>query len=186
MVSDNPLGGDNQQGRPLGDLTPDYISGFVDGEGCFSVSIRPHPTVRYGNGRRWLVGPVFQVYQHRYNERILELLRDDFGCGRIAPKGPKSEVLTYSVYRRSDLESVIIPFFERYPLVSEKRHDFDKFREVVGLMQLKAHQSEEGFRRIVKLAFSMNQRGKQRRYRLEEVLAEPSETVRRASVPNGR
>lgn len=185
MIGDNPTGGDNQQGRPLGLLTPDYISGFVDGEGCFSVSIRPHPTVRCGNGRRWLVAPVFQVYQHRYNERILELIRDHFGCGSIASKGPRSEVLTYSVYRRSDLQSVIVPFFERYPLVSEKRHDFEKFGEIVDLMQRKAHQSDEGFRKIVELAFTMNQRGKQRRYRLEEVLAEPSETVRRASVPNG-
>src|SRR5438309_1076346 len=160
MSSENPSSGDYQQGRPLGVLTPDYISGFVDGEGCFSVSVHPHPTVRYGNGRRWLIAPVFQVYQHRYNLRILELIKDRFGCGRIAAKGPKSEVLTYSVYRRRDLESVIVPFFESYPLVSEKRHDFEKFREIVCLMQRKSHRTDEGFRTIVELAFSMNQRGK--------------------------
>ena len=180
---DNPSGGDYQQGRPRRSLTPDYISGFVDGEGCFSVSIHPHPTVRYGNGRRWLVAPVFQVYQHRHNAEILELLKDHFDCGRIAGKGPKSEVLTYSVYRRSDLELVIIPFFELHPLVSEKRHDFEKFAKIVRSMQRKLHKTDEGFRTIVELAFSMNQRGKQRRYRLEEVLAEPSETVRRALFP---
>ncbi|SRR6266700_2223680 len=178
MGGDNPTGGDNQQGRSRGSLTPDYVAGFVDGEGCFSVSIHPHPTVRYGT--RWLIAPCFQAYQHRDNVGILEALQGFFGCGRITAKGPNSSVMTYSVYRRAELESVIIPFFERYPLISRKHEDFLKWREVVRLMQLKAHRTDRGFQRIVELAFSMNQHGKQRRYHLEDVLAKPSETVRRA------
>jgi LAGLIDADG DNA endonuclease family protein len=180
MGSDNPTGGDDQQGRPRCSLTPDYVAGFIDGEGCFSVSIHPHPTVRYG--RRWLVAPCFQAYQHRDNSEILEALRGFFGCGRITPKGPNSSVMTYSVYRRSDLESVIVPFFEHHPLLSRKQEDFLKFREIVRLMKRKLHRTDDGFRRIVELAFSMNQRGKQRRYRIEEVLAEPSETARQARL----
>jgi hypothetical protein len=184
MGGDNPSGGDYQQGRPRRSLTPDYVAGFVDGEGCFCVSIHPHPTVRYGT--RWLVAPSFHAYQHRDNAEILELLQKFFRCGRITAKGPKSSVMTFSVYRRLDLESVIIPFFHRYTLISGKHEDFVKWSEVVRLMQRKAHRTEQGFRRIVELSFSMNQRGKQRRYRLEEVLAEPSETARRASAPAGR
>ena len=129
MCGDNPMGGDNQQGRPRRSLTPDYVAGFIDGEGCLSVSIHPHPTIRYG--RRWLIAPCFQAYQHRDNVEILELLRRFFGCGRILPKGPNSSVMTYSVYRRDDLEAVIIPFFDRYPLLSRRNEDFLKFREIV-------------------------------------------------------
>jgi hypothetical protein len=184
MSSENPAGAGNQQGRPRGRLAPQYVAGFVDGEGCFSVSIHPHPTVRYG--RRWLIAPCFQVYQHRDHMAILEELQDLFGCGYIRPKGPKSSVMTYSVYRRRDLETAIIPYFERYPFLVLKREDFTKFSEVVRMMQQKLHRSEEGFRQIVEIAFSMNKRGKQRRYRLEDVLAEPSETVRRAPVYGGR
>ena len=183
MSSENPTGADDQQGRSRGSLTPDYVSGFIDGEGCFSVSIHPHPTVRYGT--RWLIAPCFQAYQHRYNVEILESLRDFFGCGRITAKGPKSDVLTYSVYRRRDLMSAIIPFFEQYPLLSRKHEDFIKFREIVLMMQQGLHRTDEGFCHIVKVAFTMNQRGKQRRYRLEDVLAKPSETVRRAPVSSG-
>src|SRR6266498_1472887 len=76
MGSDNPSGGDYQQGRPRCSLTPDYVAGFIDGEGCFSVSVHPHPTVRYGN--RWLIAPVFQAYQHRDNAGILDDLRTFF------------------------------------------------------------------------------------------------------------
>jgi hypothetical protein len=178
MAGDNPLGGDNQQGRPRCSLTPDYVAGFIDGEGCFSVSVHPHPTVRYGT--RWLIAPAFQAYQHRDNVEILHRIQSFFRCGRVVPKGPNSNVMTYSVYRRTELESVIVPFFERHPLVSGKQRDFERFAEIVRLMQRKAHRTEDGFRRIVEVAFAMNQRGKQRRYRIEDVFAEPSETVRRA------
>lgn len=57
MNGDNLSGADDQQGRSRGMLTPDYISGFVDGEGCFSVSIRLSPSVRVPV--RWYIQPVF-------------------------------------------------------------------------------------------------------------------------------
>ena len=125
---------------------------------------------------------MFQAYQHRDNVGILEDLREFFGCGSLVPKGPKSSVVTYSVHARRDLESVIIPFFERHPLVSKKRLDFLTFAKIVRMMRQKEHLTDAGFRRIVELAFTMNQHGKQRKYRREEILAEPSETVRRAPV----
>ncbi len=178
MSSENPSGADNQQGRPKGLLTPDYVIGFVDGEGCFSVSIRPHPTVTYGTG--CVVGTVFAVSQHHDNLDVLKELKRHFGIGKIRSKGPLSRVMVYNVTKRDDLRSAIIPFFERHPLRTSKQQDFLKFREIVYLMSEKAHQTDAGFRRIVELAFSMNRRGKQRRYTIEQVLPEPSETVRRA------
>jgi hypothetical protein len=179
MSSDNPTGAGNQQGRPQGSLHPDYIVGFVDGEGCFSVSIRPHPTVKYGS--RCVIGPVFQIYQHRDNLKVLEELRDYFGCGRITSKGPNSDVMTYAVSGKKDLATAIIPFFEKHPLRTDKQSDFEKFRDIVLAMNRKEHRTDDGFRKIVQLAFSMNKRGKQRRYTINDILVEPSETVRRAS-----
>jgi hypothetical protein len=181
MSSDNPTGADNQQGRPQ-ELTPEYVAGFVDGEGCFSVSIRPHPTVRYGS--RSVIGPVFQIYQHHDDLDLLERFKIFFGCGRITSKGPNSNVMTYAVSGRRELETIIIPFFEKSPLRSSKRGDFEKFREIVLRMQRKEHLTRDGFRQIVELAFSMNKRGKQRRYTIEQILTEPSETVRRALSEN--
>jgi hypothetical protein len=43
-ISDNVTGADNQQGR----LDPMWIVGFVDGEGCFSVSIFKNATSKLG------------------------------------------------------------------------------------------------------------------------------------------
>ena len=183
MEGDNPSGADNQQGRPRESLTPEYISGFADGEGCFSVSIYPHPTVRYG--ARYQIAPCFQVYQERANVEILEKLRRYFGCGSITSKGPNSNVMTYSVHSRRMLETVVIPFFDEHPLVSNKHHDYLRFRQVVLLMQRKEHLTRDGFCRIVELAFSMNQRSKQRKYRKENLLVETSETRRQAAGLQG-
>ena len=183
MEGDNPSGADNQQGRPRESLTPDYIAGFVDGEGCFCISIYPHPTVRYG--ARYQIAPSFQVYQERANVAVLEKLRKHFGCGSITSKGPNSSVMTYSVYSRRMLLTVVIPFFDKHPLTSNKHYDFLKFKEVVLSMQRKEHRTGAGFQRIVEIAFSMNQRGKQRKYRKEDFIVEPSETQRQAACLQG-
>ena len=94
-------------------------------------------------------------------------------------------MMTYAVSRREDLRTRVIPFFERHPLNSQKHYDFLKFREIVLAMHRKEHLAPAGFRRIIEVAFTMNKKGKQRRYKIEEILAKPSETVRRASPPGG-
>ncbi len=179
MCSDNPTGADNQQETesPRLELDPWWIVGFVDGEGCFSVSVHSNPHVRRTRG--WQLQAAFQVYQHSKDRVVLEALATHFGCGRIRPKGPRSSVDTYTVWRLQELEDAVLPFFERYPLVV-KRRDFQCFAEIVRRMRRKEHLNSTGFEEIVQLAFSMNQSGKQRSRTLEDVLAGSSETVRQA------
>ena len=116
MGSDNPTGADNQQEtstRRL-ELDPLWVAGFVDGEGCFCVSVHRNPV----NARRtggWQLHPVFQVYQHQRHRAVLEELITFFGCGRLRPKGPRSSVITYAVDSMRSLEGSILPFFERHP-----------------------------------------------------------------------
>jgi len=72
MGSDNPTGADNQQEtkRPSVQLDPMWVVGFVDGEGCFSVSIHRNPLVRRTRG--WQLQAAFQVYQHERYRPVLE------------------------------------------------------------------------------------------------------------------
>ena len=118
MGSDNTWGEpDNQQERPLSAW---YVTGFMDGEGCFCASIHRHPTARYG----WYIGPVVQAYQHRDRADILERLKAFFGCGRIRPKGPRSSVVTWSVDGVPTIVEKIVPHFDRYPLQSGKQRQY--------------------------------------------------------------
>jgi hypothetical protein len=58
-----------------------YISGYADGEGCFSISIAPRATLAVG----WEVRPSFSVSQNRDRAEVLHALQDHFGCGSIRP-----------------------------------------------------------------------------------------------------
>ena len=116
VSSENPTSADNQQetARSTLELDPHWVVGFVDGEGCFSVSVHRNPMVRSTGG--WQLHPVFHVYQHVMYREVLEELVTVFGCGRLRPKGPNSSVWTYAVDSLRDLEAHVLPFFERYPL----------------------------------------------------------------------
>src|SRR5579875_4039273 len=115
MRSENVSGGDDQQEtvQQMSRLDASWVVGFVDGEGCFSVSVHRNPYVRRTRG--WQVMPVFQVYQHEDHRAVLEALRTFFGVGTIRPKGPRSSVVTYSVSGLSRLSTTVIPFFETHP-----------------------------------------------------------------------
>ena len=179
MSSENVTSGDNQQEteRTTLELDPHWVAGFVDGEGCFSVSVHRSPSVRR---TAWQLQASFQVYQHEASRAVLEDIAVFFGCGRIRPKGPKSSVLTYSVWNLGELEEHVLPVFERYTL-RVKGEDFRKFAEIVRSQRRKDHLDPGGLERIARLAYSMNAHGKQRARTIDEVLEGSSETVRQAS-----
>lgn len=166
MGSDNPSGADYQQETDaLLELDADWIVGFVDGEGCFSVAVHDNPGAPHG----WQLTPVFQVYQHQAHRVVLESLQCFFGCGSVRPKGGASSVLTYRVQARNDLLAVVIPFFERNrPIV--KAAAFEAFATIVRSLAAKEHLRREGFDRLVRLAYGMNGQGKQRSRPIEQVL----------------
>jgi hypothetical protein len=180
MSSENVTGGDNQQetARPRQLLDESWVVGFVDGEGCFSVSIHRNPFVRRTLG--WQVLPVFQVYQHGDHREVLEELARFFECGSVRSKGPRSSVWTYAASGLKTLEQHVIPFFEQHPL-RVKQQDFLKFAAIVRSLRNKEHLEAAGFERIVRLAYGMNAQGKQRSRSLELILAGSSETARQAS-----
>ena len=182
MGSDNPTGADNQQEtiKPRLELDPRWIVGFVDGEGCFSVSVHSNPKNARATGG-WQLHPVFHVYQHERHRAVLEEIATAFGCGKVRSKGPGSRVLTYAVDALGDIENRVLPFFERYPL-RVKDADFHLFAEVVRSMRRKEHLQPEGFERLVRLAYAMNAEGKQRARSLEQILKGSSETARQAPL----
>jgi hypothetical protein len=179
VSSENPTGADNQQETPssCSVLDPNWVVGFVDGEGCFSVSVHRSAMMRRHGG--WQLQPVFHIYQHHHYRDVLEAMIPLFGCGRVRPKGPNSSVWTFAVEGLGRLEEAVLPFFERYPPRIKKR-DFQSFAVIVRAMRRKEHLSPDGFERLVRLAYGMNANGKQRARTLEQVLAGSSETAREA------
>lgn len=76
MVTDNASGADNQQERLE---TVGWVVGFIDGEGCFSVSLHRNPTTKLG----WQIMPEFVATQGEKSLDALRKLQSFFGCGNI-------------------------------------------------------------------------------------------------------
>ena len=144
-MSDNPSGADNQQES----LSPEWVVGFVDGEGCFFVGINRQPTMKVG----WQVLPEFRVVQHERDVAVLERLRGFFGCGQITRNhGDRKELRIRGLKELAE----VVSFFKVHPLRTVKRSSFDRFAEVISLMQRGEHLTTEGLTRIRELAGQMN------------------------------
>ena len=141
-----------------------YTSGYVDGEGCFTVSFSPRSKLRVG----WEVRPSFSVSQNADRAEVLAAIRVYFGCGGFRPDR-SDKTLKYEVRDLASLMAKVIPHFEQYPLMSSKRRDFEKFATICRLLERRRHLTSDGLREIARLAVTMNSSGK-RRFQLAELV----------------
>jgi hypothetical protein len=68
----------------------------------------------------------------------------------------KNKVAFYVVSKLEDLIEIIIPHFNQYPLLTNKRMDFELFKLAVNLMKQRKHLTLEGLQKIVNIKASMN------------------------------
>jgi hypothetical protein len=139
-----------------------YLSGYVDGEGCFCVSMNKSTRHRFG----WEIRPSFSVSQNGDRAEVLETLKQYFACGTIRPDR-SDKTLKYEVRSLSDLVERVIPHFEAIPLFSSKQRNFELFAEICRLMYQGEHLSDDGFKRIVEMALKMNPSGKRKYTEIE-------------------
>jgi hypothetical protein len=140
-----------------------YLLGFSDAEGCFNISLKKQKTARFG----WVLDPVFHVTQHESNRTVLEAFKKALNCGRIIKKPGQEKTLQFMVDNRRQLVENVLPFFDKLVV---KERDYRIFREIVMALENKDHGNLSKFKRLVKKAFRMNLKGKQRRYSLDEVI----------------
>ena len=150
-------------------LDPNYIVGFVDGEGCFSVTCGKRSDCRVG----YEIKAAFEM----------EVVMDDYPVMRRIYEGlGKPGQLYSSQFKRypnwkphckikvsnlKDITEKIIPFFQKYPLQSKKRKSFKIFCKIVTMILQKKHLQLKYAQQIVKLRDTMNPTGKgNRKYRL--------------------
>lgn len=143
-----------------------YISGYVDGEGCFCISFSYRPrNIKLG----WEIRPSFAVGQNYDRREVLDLMQRYFKCGFMR-RDYGDKTLKFEVRRIDDLIEKVIPHFERYPLRSAKQKDFLLFAEICRMIKNQRHLDPDGVREIIKLSYRMNGSGK-RKYSLKDMIA---------------
>jgi hypothetical protein len=156
-----------------------YVTGYVDGEGCFSVSFNRRSALRTG----WEVRPSFSVSQNGDRAEVLHLMMDYFQCGSIRPDR-SDRTLKYEVRNIRNLMERVIPHFRSYPLLSSKRLDFERFAAVCEQVAQGGHLTAVGFREIVGIATAMNPGGR-RKFMVDEMVGGEIKVIVSASSNGG-
>jgi len=140
-------------------LNAQWIVGFVDGEGCFSLDVHLKNDMRWG----LQLQPEFTVVQNEVDVQILYALKDYFQCGSVA-KNRSDQYGTryhYRVKSVKDLHEKIVPFFEQHHLKTKKGIEFKRFRNIVLKMQDQYHlQSLDNFLEIVDKGVALRERSR--------------------------
>lgn len=141
-----------------------YVSGYVDGEGCFCVSFQPSKRHRMG----WEVRPSFSVSQNADRSDPIYRMREYFRCGSIRPDR-SDKTVKYEVRSVRELLDYVIPHFRTFPMVSSKQRDVERLEKVCRLIANGDHRTRAGFEQIVEIAMEMNPSGK-RKYTGSDIL----------------
>jgi LAGLIDADG endonuclease len=142
--------------RPLvsfeGIADPNWLTGFVDGEGFFYVGVLKSKTTKCG----FSVSIEFSVSQHIRDELLLSKFIEYLSCGNISKKSTRPDSVIFMVRKFSDIKEKLIPFFQKFPLQGVKSMDFLDFCQVVKIIEDKSHLTFEGLKKIRSLKSGMN------------------------------
>jgi len=145
-------------------LHPWFVTGLVDGEGCFSVSFSLRSRMNLGLETR----PSFSLSLNRRDLALIQKLEQFFTCGGI--RFSKSDnTYKYEVRSIHDLVKFVIPHFKEYPLEGAKQYDFEKFEQICFMVHANLHLNKAKLLEIIELACDMNPCGK-RKYSKSDLL----------------
>ena len=139
-----------------------WIVGFVDGEGCFTVGFIKQPDRPDRKGYRLGLQPYYEfaVTQAISSKEALIKLKEFFGVGELYINkrydNHKEHLYRYTVRKRDYLLNIIIPFFEKHPLQTQKRKSFEIFSKCMRMIEKGRHLEKAGLIRILKLTENMN------------------------------
>lgn len=130
-------------------LNPNWISGFVSGDGYFDVKIIHKNKIDYR------VQLTFRITQHERDKDLMKLITKYFESGNVY-KYPNQPAVSVEIINFSDINDKIIPFFEQNPLHGVKLLNFLDWCKVAKMMKENLHNTSEGLNAIRLIKSGMN------------------------------
>lgn len=144
-------------------LSPDWVVGFVDGEGCFYVGFTEHPEMTAG----YQVMPEFRIVQHKRDIQVLYGLKKFFKHGVVRQNHDDRWELRI---RKFEGLIEVVGFFETHHLKTKKAVDFKKFAKIIHWMEDKKHLNIQGMLDMIHKAMEMNTRSSKKLLEIEQQL----------------
>lgn len=133
-------------------VDPDWLAGFTSGEGCFYVQLS-QTKKKTGFGvnlnLRYIIG------LGRRDTALLHAIMNSLGCGNIDIKST-GNMACFTISSLAQLNGVLIPLFDKHPILGIKQLDYIDFCKISKLAGEKAHLTKDGLEEIRKLKLGMN------------------------------
>lgn len=134
-------------------LSNSWLSGFIDAEGCFNVTLFKRKEMALG----YQVKLRFMIDQKDSLDNM-NFIKDQLNLFLTHRKLEKDSIGTMHRIESNSFVKVplIIEYINRYRLKTKKKDSFDKWVVVYELVKNKAHLSEKGLNEIRKLSKEIN------------------------------
>ena len=112
--------------------------GVVDGDGSFTIS-------KSGTFEKSKWTLYFKVSQSTYNLRLLYYIKSKLGVGSVYVD-PNNNMASFRLRNVSHIIERLIPIFDKYPLLTSKYYNYDRFKKAAYILNndsLSSLQKEE-------------------------------------------
>ncbi|MFH1423642.1 MAG: LAGLIDADG family homing endonuclease [Candidatus Nealsonbacteria bacterium] len=138
-------------------LDPKWITGFVDGEGCFAIIIysredKKTPAVQFS----------FSIGLAERDLAMIKEIKRFFGVGFYSVRKNKGNKDAYYACNGVNvIKEKIIPHFEKYPLQTEKKKSFELWKKGIVIWQSKLSKKTK-LLKLVEIRKLMNPKGRKK------------------------
>lgn len=134
-------------------VNPWFLTGLVDAEGSFVVHIVKDDSRKLG----YFVLASFELALNVKDRLLLNLLQETMGNTGNIYYNPQDDTYKYKVSNVEGLINFVLPHFQKHPLLTQKKVDFELFARIIQIMYKKEHLTLKGLQEIINLKFSLNQ-----------------------------
>lgn len=140
-------------------LNDHFLIGLIEGHGSFFISFKADKKVVAG----------FHITQEISSLRLFNKIPEFLGCGYIKENSPSE--IRYLINDSKSINSILIPFIDKYIFYSEKSEHYRIFKQVCTIINNEKTITKDMLLNIVDLAYNMNKDGKRRKLSKEEYLS---------------
>ena len=100
-----------------------WLVGFTDGDGSFSI-------IRQNN--KWNL--TYKIGQSTYNLKVLYFIQKQLKAGSIKIE-KNGKIAEFRIRDLQTLNKIIFPIFDKYPLLTSKMFNYDKFKQAYFVLE---------------------------------------------------